>query len=108
MQLICENDFECLAKTGCSPLKMLTRLETINSQRSDPLALSQGLNQATITLWTIARPAFLLDVLKLQSNENLMGAPIGCPKDSDQSGQSCAIRRSGVPRLRGTRRKSRD
>src|SRR5713226_970928 len=42
MQLICENDFECLAKTGCSPLKMLTRLETINSQRSDPLALDQG------------------------------------------------------------------
>ena len=85
MQLVCENDFECLAKTGCSPLKMLTRLETINSQRSDPLALSQVLNQATITLWTIARPAFLLDVLKLQSNEILMGAPIGCPNRHSSS-----------------------
>jgi len=58
MQLICENDFECLAMTGCSPLTMLTRLETINSQRSDPLALSQGLNQATITCGPSRDPHF--------------------------------------------------
>ncbi len=79
MQLICENDFECLAKTGCSPLKMLIRLETINSQRSDPLALSQGLNQPQIGSRTIARPAFLVHMLEFRRMGILMGAPIGCP-----------------------------
>src|SRR5260370_25674804 len=75
MQLIGENDFECLGKTGCSPLKMLTRLETINSQRSDPLALSQGLNQAAHYREIRDFPDVWTDLVHLI----LMGAPIGCP-----------------------------
>src|SRR6266436_1965316 len=75
MQLICENDFECLAETGCSPLKMLTRLETINSQRSDPLASAQGLNRAAHYRETRDFPDVWTDLVHLI----LMGAPNGCP-----------------------------
>jgi hypothetical protein len=62
---------------------MLTR-RPLTLNRTDPLVPSQVLNPPKTRSRTIARPAFLLHILKFQSNEILWVPQLGAPTITQQ------------------------